>query len=258
MSGARLARREVGDGGTPLVIAHGLFGSARNWGVVGKRLSDRGRVVAVDMRNHGESPWSDAAGYRAMGGDLVDLIAEIGGPVDLLGHSMGGKAAMVAALARPELVRRLIVVDIAPVRYAHAAEQRALIAAMRGLDLGALSTRAEADAALAGAVPDAGVRAFLLQSLDVRAGRWALNLPALDAAMDEITGWPEDVGGTYDGPALFLAGASSDYVTEAGQGAIARYFPRAERRDVAGAGHWVHAQAPRDFEREVRDFLGRG
>ncbi len=258
MTPVRLARREAGTGGTPLVIAHGLFGSARNWGVVSKRLSGRGRVVAVDMRNHGESPWSEEAGYRAMAGDLVEVIEEIGEPVDLLGHSMGGKAAMVAALGRPDLVRRLIVVDIAPVRYAHSAEQRDLIAAMRGLDLDAISTRAEADAALARAVPDGGVRAFLLQSLDVRAGRWALNLSALDAAMDEITGWPGDLGGAHDGPALFLAGALSDYVGPEGQDAIARYFPRAERREVAGAGHWVHAQAPREFEREVRDFLGHG
>ena len=251
----RLARREAGTGGTPLVIAHGLFGSARNWGVVAKRLSDRGRTVAVDLRNHGESPHSDEAGYDAMAADLLAVIEELGGPVDLMGHSMGGKAAMLAALERPDAVRRLVVLDIAPEGYPHAGEQRRLVEAMEGIDLARMSTRAEADAALAGAVPDPSVRSFLLQSLDVRGGRWALNLPALGAAMEDITGWPMDASGAFEGPALFLAGGESDYLAPARRSGIAHYFPNAEVREVADAGHWVHAEAPREVEREVRAFL---
>ncbi len=175
-----------------------------------------------------------------------------------MGHSMGGKAAMLAALARPDLVRRLVVVDIAPEGYPHAEEQRKLIAAMRGVDLGAVSSRAEADAALAGAVPDPSVRSFLLQSLDIRAGRWAFGLDALDAAMEDITGWPADASGRFEGPVLFLAGGESDYLAPARRAGIAHYFPNAEVREIAGAGHWVHAQAPREVERAVREFLDHG
>ena len=254
----RLARREAGEGGTPLVIAHGLFGSARNWGVIAKRLSDRGHVVAVDMRNHGGSPRSDAAGYDAMAADLVGIVEEIGAPADLMGHSMGGKAAMVAALSRPDLVRRLVVVDIAPAPYGHAGAQRELIEAMQGVDLASIGSRGEADGALAERVPDPGVRAFLLQSLDVRGKSWDLNLRALHRAMEGITGWPEGIAGRFEGPALFLAGGESDYVTEAHHPKIRRLFPRATLREVPGAGHWVHAQAPREVEREVRAFLGAG
>ena len=253
----RLARREFGEGGTPLVVAHGLFGSARNWGVIAKRLSDRGRVVAVDMRNHGDSPHSDEAGYGAMAADLLAVMEDLG-PADLMGHSMGGKAAMLAALERPDAVRRLVVVDIAPEGYPHAGEQRRLIGAMEGLDLTGISTRAEADAALAGAVPDPSVRSFLLQSLDVRGGRWAFNLGALGAAMEDITGWPMDATGAFEGPALFLSGGKSDYLAPARRAGIAHYFPNAEVREVAGAGHWVHAEAPREVEREVRAFLDSG
>ena len=251
----RLAAREAGEGSPPLVIAHGLFGSARNWGVIAKRLSDHRRVLAVDMRNHGESPRSPEGGYDGMAADLLAAIERAGGPADLMGHSMGGKAAMLAALRAPGSVRRLIVVDIAPVAYAHAGEQRRLAEAMLSLDLGAISSRAEADAALTPRVPDPSVRSFLLQSLDVRTGRWALNLEVLAAAMEEICGWHEGVDGRFEGPALFLAGGESDYLTEAHEPGIRRHFPQAERRVVGGAGHWVHAQAPREVEREVRGFL---
>lgn len=115
----------------PLLIVHGLFGSARNWGVIAKRLSDTRQVIAVDMRNHGDSPWMDSHTYRDMADDLATVIADIGAPVDVMGHSMGGKAAMVLALTRPELVRRLIVADIAPVAYSHT--QDGPLAAMQGL-----------------------------------------------------------------------------------------------------------------------------
>lgn len=253
-----LARRTFGEGGTSLLLAHGLFGSARNWGALAKRLSDRGRVVAVDMRNHGDSPHSDAAGYDAMAADLVAAMEDEGAPVDLMGHSMGGKAAMLAALARPDLVRRLVVLDIAPTAYDHAEGQRALVAAMEELELEALSTRAEADAALEGAVADPSVRAFLLQSLDVRGKSWALNLPALGAAMGEIVGWPDGVSGRFEGPALFLSGGESDYLAEAHRPGIARLFPGARFAEVPGAGHWVHAEAPREVERAVRGFLDHG
>jgi esterase len=237
----------------PVLIAHGLFGSARNWGVIAKRLADRGPVAAVDMRNHGDSPSADTQGYDDMAGDLAQVIETQGnGPWDVLGHSMGGKAAMVLALTRPELVRRLIVADIAPIAYGHS--QTPLIHAMRRLDLDGVERRSDADAGLAGEIEDPGIRAFLLQSLDVRGRRWRLNLDVLEAEMDRITGWP-GTEGRFDSPALFLAGGDSDYVTRAHRDGIRSLFPKARFAAIPGAGHWLHAEKPRAFEATVRVFL---
>ena len=129
-----------------LVIAHGLYGSARNWGVIARRLADRREVVAVDMRNHGDSPRFPVQGYPEMAADLAEVIESLGVPVDLLGHSMGGKAAMQLALTRSRLIRRLVVADIAPVAYSH--DQSRHARAMAALDLSRIRTRAEADAML--------------------------------------------------------------------------------------------------------------
>jgi esterase len=160
----------------PLVIAHGLFGSARNWGRIARDLSDRGPVIAADMRNHGVSPWTNHHDYAGMAADLAALIAAEDQPCDVLGHSMGGKAAMVLAIAQPELVARLVIADIAPIAYEHS--QAHLVAAMRGVALDTVQTRRDADAALATAVPDPGTRAFLLHALDMQSHppRWRLNL----------------------------------------------------------------------------------
>lgn len=237
----------------PLLIAHGLFGSARNWGAIAKRLSDARRVIAVDMRNHGDSPWFESHAYSDMAADLAEVIAAEGGRADVLGHSMGGKAAMQLALTRPELVGRLIVADIAPAAYGHS--QNHLIAAMRGLDLAGVESRGEADRRLAATVADPSVRAFLLQSLDLKAGRWRLNLDVLEREMARITGWP-GTGGRFDGPVLFLSGALSDYVKPEHRAEIKRLFPGARFAKIPGAGHWLHAEKPREFEAAVRAFLG--
>ena len=241
----------LGEGPT-LLVAHGLFGSARNWGAVAKRLSDAFTVVTVDMRNHGLSGRSDDHSYAAQARDLAEVIAAQGGRAHVLGHSMGGKAAMVLSLANPERVDRLIVADIAPRAYDHS--QSGLIAAMRAVDLGAVERRSDADAQMSEAVPDRSVRAFLLQSLDVANRRWRLNLDALDASMDEIVGWPEPEG-RRDDPTLFLRGGASDYVSDDDWPAIRRHFPEARLETIEGAGHWLHAEAPRPFEAVVRGFL---
>jgi pimeloyl-ACP methyl ester carboxylesterase len=244
-----------GDGpAPPLLIAHGLFGSARNWGAIARALADRGPVLCVDMRNHGQSPQDARHGYADLAADLAGVIAAHGGPADVLGHSMGGKAAMMLALTRPELVRRLIVADIAPVAYGHS--QQGLIDAMRGLDLTAISNRSEAERSLAAAVPDAGVRAFLLQSLDLKASppRWRINLDALAANMPAILGWPETEA-SFAGPALFLAGALSEYVRPEHRQAIRARFPAARIARIPGAGHWLHADRPEAVAAAIRAFL---
>lgn len=241
-----------GPDGTPLVIAHGLFGSARNWGVIAKRLSDRGPVIAVDMRNHGDSDWTPTNSYADMAGDLAEVIETLGKPVDVLGHSMGGKAAMVLALSRPDLVRKLVVADIAPVAYGHT--QTGMIDAMRAVDLSGITKRSDADIDLAKSVADQGIRAFLLQSLDVQNKRWRLNLDVLAAEMDKIIGFPQ-VSGSFEGPALFLSGATSDYVLPEHRPQIRLTFPNARFAKIPGAGHWLHAEKPREFEAAVRAYL---
>ncbi|MGZ9812215.1 alpha/beta fold hydrolase [Pseudoroseicyclus sp. H15] len=238
-----------GTGGVPLIIAHGLYGSGRNWNVIGKRLSDRGQVILPDMRNHGQSPWADSHGYADMAADLGELIEAHGGQADVLGHSMGGKAAMVLALSRPELVRRLVVADIAPVSYGHS--QIHVIEAARKLDLAALQSRAEAQEALE---LDAANAAFLLQSLDMKEKRWRLNLDVLEREMPRIVGFPE-VEGQFEGPALFLSGGESDYVKPEHRERIKALFPAAKFAKIPGAGHWLHAEKPRETEAAVRAFL---
>lgn len=242
--------------GTPseapsVLIVHGLFGSARNWGVIAKRLSQDRHVVCVDMRNHGDSPWFDSHTYPEMADDLAQVIATLpGGRADVVGHSMGGKAAMVLALTRPALVNRLIVADIAPVAYSHTQSHN--IDAMRQVNLGAISNRQEAAEQLN--VDNAGVAAFLLQSLDLKNRRWKLNLDVLDRDMADIIGFV-DLPGTFEGDVLFLSGAASDYVLGAHRPLIKALFPMAKFAKLPGAGHWLHAEKPRDFEASVRAFF---
>ena len=242
----------------PLVIAHGLFGSARNWGVIARRLADARDVIAVDMRNHGASPHHPAHSYPDLAADLAEVITHIGAPVDLLGHSMGGKAAMQLALTQAQfggaLLRRLIVADIAPVAYSH--DQSRHIDAMQALDLAIISSRAQADALLAPSVTDPALRAFFLQSLDLRTSpaTWRLNLASLRDQMDHIIGWPETTG-YFDGPTLFLTGANSHYVQPEHRPKIQSLFPKARFAKLAGSGHWLHAEKPREFEETVRAFL---
>ncbi len=249
-----LATTSYGDlnNGTPVLIVHGLFGSARNWNVIAKRLSETRPVLTVDMRNHGESFRAETQSYADMAGDLAEVIAGHGGQADVIGHSMGGKAAMVLALTKGALVRRLVVADIAPVAYGHT--QAHLIAAMRGVDLSLVETRRDADAALSAAVAEEGVRAFLLQSLDVKEKRWRLNLDVLDRYMADLVGWP-GTAGSYEGPTLFLSGAASDYVTREDREGIRGQFPQARFAKIPGAGHWLHADKPWEFEAAVATFL---
>ncbi len=238
----------------PLLIVHGLYGSARNWSAIAKRLSDDRRVVTVDMRNHGASFRADSQSYPEMAADLAEVIGRLGGPMDVVGHSMGGKAAMYLALTRGDLVNRLVVADIAPVSYGHSHTH--LAQAMRDLDLTGLTARSEADRRLSERVEDASVRAFLLQSLDLKTvpPHWRLNLDVLAREMDKITGWPE-TRGHFDGPVLFLTGAMSDYVKPEHRTTIKALFPNARMAKIPGASHWLHAEKPREFEAALRAFL---
>jgi len=245
-----------GDGaGTPLLIAHGLFGTARNWGVLAKRLADERQVLSVDMRNHGASFRAASNTYGDMAGDLARVIENGGDTANVLGHSMGGKAAMMLALSRPELVEKLIVADIAPEGYSHS--QLDKITAMKAVDLSVVQRRRDADEQLVDTVEDPSLRSFLLQSLTLGEGgaSWKLNLDALGGAMDDIMGFP-DIEGVFEGEVLFLHGGNSDYVQPANHSRILELFPNARFEVIEGAGHWLHAEKPREFEAAVRGLLG--
>lgn len=246
------------DGNPPLVLLHGLFGSGTNWRGIAKRLSDERRVLVMDMRNHGRSFHDGEMTYPLMAGDIFDTLdAEALDRVDLVGHSMGGKAAMVAALEKPDRVAQLVVVDIAPVPYTHT--HTPLIEALLSLDVAELKSRGEAEEALSGRIEDRMLRQFLLQSLEkAETGyRWRLNLEALKQGMKHLVGFPDMDGSVFDGPTLFLHGASSDYVQSAHRPRIERYFPHARYAAVENAGHWVHAEQPGSVIELIADFLAR-
>jgi esterase len=243
--------------GTPLLILHGLFGSRRNWATVATRLAAHRRVLVVDMRNHGGSPWHDRHDYPAMAADVASLIdREVGGPAAVLGHSMGGKAAMLLALTRPELVERLVVADIAPVRSGGTSID--VVRALREVPLAAHSRRTEVEAALAGSIPDPAVRGFLMLNLvNGPAGlAWTVNLESLERHFDDILGFPTVPAGLrFDGPTLFVLGGRSEYVQPQHHAEIERLFPAAVIDTLPNAGHWVHADAPGPFVETVRRFL---
>lgn len=242
-----------------LVLLHGLFGAGSNFRALSRHLSDEHRVLAADLRNHGESPHDDRMDYDAMVADVADLIEEAcGGRADLFGHSMGGKVAMGLALTRPELVERLVVLDVAPVAYGHGDVFCRYIAAMRQLPLAEVRSRSDADARLKPAVPDPRVRAFLLHSLRAEPGRgyrWRIHLAALAANMDRIADFPFAGAVPYRGPTLFVRGGASDYVRAEHHDRIRALFPSATIVAIPGAGHWVHADQPERLEAAVRPFL---
>ncbi|MCL2429441.1 MAG: alpha/beta fold hydrolase [Alphaproteobacteria bacterium] len=250
----RLHATEAGVG-TPVALLHGLFGAGQNFGTVQRRLSARFRVIALDLRNHGSSPHDPSMSYPEMAGDVIETLHALDAlPAALIGHSMGGKVAMRAALDAPARVSRLVVADIAPVAYPPSL--RPLAAAMRALGLEPGLTRAEADAGLEAVVPDAPVRAFLLQNLRLGAAPgWRIGLAAIEAALPELEGWAAPEAAQYRGPTLFVAGARSDYIRPEYRGLIHALFPAARFATIKGAGHWVHAENPTAFVSVLESFL---
>jgi pimeloyl-ACP methyl ester carboxylesterase len=256
----------MGEQGGLVVFLHGLFGQGRNWTQIGKALaadSSAGaaphRVLLVDLPQHGRSSWDDGFDYLRVA-DQVAALLSADDPAAVVGHSLGGKVAMVLALRHPELVERLCVVDVSPVDYDHLSQFEGYVAAMRGLDLDALASRGDADKALAAAVPEEPVRAFLLQNLrrDGDGWRWQANLDVLGAHLPEIGGWPEaQLAGTppYRGPVLWIAGGRSDYVRAEYAPAMDRWFPTNRLVRVKEAGHWVHSEQQEVFVEVLRRFL---
>ena len=236
----------------PVMIVHGLYGSGRNWGVIAKRLSDQFFVITVDLRNHGDSPWLDTHNYHVMADDLVEVINSLNIKPNIIGHSMGGKAAMVLALKRPNLVRNLIIADIAPIKYEH--DQSQFIEAMQKVDLSKVEKRSDATLALSKFVEDKSLQNFFTQSLDIKAKRWKLNLKVLRSEMSEILSFPK-IESEFSGHSLFLKGEKSDYIKLEHRKLIKTLFTKARFATFKEAGHWLHAEKPREFESAARLFF---
>lgn len=242
--------------GPPLIILHGLFGSLENWHLISQKLAADFQVFAVDQRNHGRSPHAADMSYQLMAEDLKEFVDnQQFGPVNFLGHSMGGKTAMLFALTYPQSVEKLIVVDIAPRAYPdHHSE---ILKALSSLDVTSLKSRAEMESQLASSIPDLAVRRFLLKNVKRdQAGNfyWQMNLSAIEANYARLS---EQISSQrpFEKPTLFIRGERSNYICDDDMTAIQKLFPRVQHREIAGAGHWVHAEAPEAFIRTVREFL---
>lgn len=254
----------VGDDGARVVFLHGLFGQGRNFTQIAKALAPEFRSLLVDLPNHGRSAWTEEFSYldtaERVANELADTFAAAG-PVHLVGHSMGGKVAMVLALTRPELIRRLVVVDIAPGPSDGAGEFEHLLGSLAAVELDGLERRGDADEALQAPIPDERVRGFLLQNLRSRSAAdgggfaWQANLGLLRRELPAIGAWP-DLDLTFDHPVLWMAGERSSYVTEAAVPTMRRLFPRTTQVTIKGAGHWVHSERPEAFVSALRTFLG--
>jgi len=242
--------------GEPLVLLHGLFGSADNWFGVAPKLAERFRVIALDLRNHGQSPHHAEMDYPLMAADVAAFFAAH--QLDrarVIGHSMGGKVAMQFALDFPTRVHKLVVVDMAPRAYPRIHDP--IFAALLALDLAAFATRTEMETALAPAIPSLHLRRFLLKNLGRDAhGQffWKLNLRGVADNYTRL-GAVLRADLPFAGPALWIQGGKSDYLSAADAPAIQRLFPAAQIQTIAAANHWVHADAPDEFLRLVLDFL---
>ena len=250
----KLFFRQSGQGPS-LIILHGLFGSSDNWYTVAKTFATTHQVYLVDQRNHGQSPQSDDFNYQLLAEDLHQFIKDHElKSVAVIGHSMGGKAAMNFAVKYPDQIEKLVVVDIVPKAYpVHHAH---ILTGIKSLPLDHLSSRNEADSMLAAHVPDASERQFLLKNL-VRKNsggfQWKINVKAIDKHLEEL-GEGMQYPGKFEKPTLFVRGARSTYFKPGDEDEIRKIFPLA-RFVTLETGHWVQAESPAEFAKIVLDFL---
>ena len=240
----------------PLVVQHGLFGSLDNWNTFASKQKAERPVIAIDMRNHGDSPHVKGMAYSTMADDVLEVLDHLELPiVDLMGHSMGGKVAMLLALNHPQRLNHLIIVDIVPVNYPP--KFNALLKAMLNMPLADFKSRREADNWLAPAVNNAFERAFLLKNLtwnDNKKLMWQCNLEEIARHYLSITHFPASEL-SHSGNTLFISGGQSDYVTSEGWQAALKYFPEAQHVRIEEAGHLPHVQTAEVFTGHINDFL---
>lgn len=252
----KLYYRELGKG-QPLIFLHGIFGSSDNWLTQTRMLSARFRTIAVDLRNHGQSPHDAVFDYPSMAADVLDLIEtkRLTDPV-LIGHSMGGKVAMNFAVAHPDKIQKLVVVDIAPKPYSMS--HYAILEGLLAIPIDKIATREEADEVLAQFVEEPDIRQFLLKNLKRKpAGgfEWKLNLPVIAGSMEKI-GVDLQVNGTCEKPALFVRGAHSNYVKDSDMERIHEVFPAAEM-ETFDTGHWLPAEKSKEFVELIERWVSR-
>ncbi|MFM7400790.1 MAG: alpha/beta fold hydrolase [Bacteroidota bacterium] len=248
--------REFG-AGKPVIILHGLFGFSDNWQTIAKSLASQYLVITPDLRNHGRSPHTPSHTYTELAEDIrLFMENHWMHSAVLIGHSMGGKVAMQMALSYPDMVEKLIVVDIAPGKAAD--NHTGIFEALLETDLSAMQTRGDIENFLVARIPDVGTRQFLLKNItrnDDGKFAWKMNLPVLwrhfSDILDAVTGEP------FDKPALFVRGDRSDYIKEADTSLIKTLFPQAEITTIENAGHWVHADKPNELIAVLSEFLDR-
>jgi pimeloyl-ACP methyl ester carboxylesterase len=265
---AELNTLSVGTAGPRIAFLHGLFGQGRNWNQIAKAVSGPdgtdARCLLVDLPDHGRSPWSEEFSFEAYA-DAVAATLTSAGPQDtwtVVGHSLGGKVSMLLALRHPELVERLVVVDIAPKGYGSLERFERFITEMQGLPLDELTSRTEAEQRFD--EPDPGIKAFLLQNLRRHGDSWRwqvnLDLVAADAARgadSRIADWPAEADELppFDGPVLWVSGGESRYIKREDADRMRAHFPRARLFTIKGAGHWVHTDAPDIIVAALRRFV---
>ena len=254
----RLHYRVLGENNTdrsPIIILHGVFGTSDNWQSFGKELSERHPVFLIDQRNHGLSPHSDVFDYPAMADDLQEFVSDhrLRQPI-VLGHSMGGKTAMFFAIRYPDLLSKLIVVDIAP--RAYPVHHQSVLAGLGAVAIEDIQSRKEAEEQMKAYVPEAGVRQFLLKNLKRTDSGfdWKLNLPVIRDNIEKV-GAEVTNSASSDQPSLFVRGEQSDYIQEEDEALIQRIFPAARLVTIAKAGHWIHAEQPEVLLETVTNFI---
>jgi len=253
-----------------MIILHGLLGSSSNWRSVAvalqKKLRDNA-IVCVDIRNHGSSPHTSSMTVKDIAGDIIRYMDLHQIPTaTVVGHSLGGKAAMCSALLYPDRIKRLVVVDIAPVSYNSKDHQQwndanQIVNAMAAVPLSTLLSREQADRLLSAAIPDVTTRRFVLQNLvSTKSGdsgaigwKWRVNVPLIQHSLDDLAKWT--TAGRYEGDTLFLAGGRSRYVIPAYMPTTRSFFPNAKFQFIESAGHWVHADSPQGVTEAITKFL---
>jgi esterase len=252
----KLNYKEFGEGYQPLIIIHGLFGSLDNWLTIAKAFANNRRIFLIDQRNHGKSPHSDDFSYQEMASDLKEFIHHNNlKNVSILGHSMGGKTAMLFASLHPTMIEKLIIVDIGPKYYPP--HHKTIINALTSLDLSTLKSRGEADKEIAKSIKDSGIRQFLLKNLgrnEHKEFEWKINLPVIVKNIENV-GEGLSISSHFNGSTLFIRGDRSDYILDEDVDEIQEQFPNSQLLTIQGAGHWVHAEQPEALYNAITNFL---
>ncbi|WP_281615781.1 alpha/beta fold hydrolase [Flammeovirga sp. SubArs3] len=249
--------RELGEAGkTPIIVLHGLFGQCDNWLTLGKQMTEKFHVFLVDQRNHGQSPHSEEFSYQILADDLKEFIEQhqLVKPI-ILGHSMGGKTVMQFSANYPEIAKRMIVVDIAPRFYP--VHHQTILEGLNAIPISEIKTRGEADKKLAEYIPGLGERSFLLKNIyrpKTGGFAWRMNLPVLTAKIEEV-GKALDCNHIIEVPTLFIGGTNSNYIQAFDMSEIDERFASVQIEMIADAGHWVHAEKPKELLEAIYNFV---